>query len=626
MDNYWEKNLRVISENEPSLYEELQIPTKKETDLEVGIELIEERKVLYVIKDTRTFQMDSLYDSEFYLKVFANGLDRERTTKYFIFGFGNGTYIRETLKKSNDDSLLYVYEPSKELLQLVFEQFDVSDVLSDKRVTIFLPDMEKNGLSYFDLVKKKSQIIDLYYGTMQNIELINYATIFPEQYVYFLKQTEDVVNNMAGERYATFVLAPKFLTNTIKNAEYFRISKDADDLKNRLPEDLTAFLVSRGPSLEKNVDELKKAKGHSIIFAVDAAIGILLNHGIVPDFYGCVDALKDKEHFDFPEVRNIPVIADFQAAHAAIKGHNNQMFFNMTDIYIRAFCEERKIKTLLFDRGGSVACLLFGFIMELGIKRIVFVGQDLAYTKDKFYAEGSYCGQSYDELTSNSMKVEGVMEKEVSTTTTFHLFRRWFEQKIAAHPEVTAINATEGGARIHGTKEMRLCDAIDQYCNLNIDVKKYVEQTADLFTAEQKEEFKTYMCEVPSKIELAKENLRQCYRTQKALYQMIMERKYMSTKYDNLSKKFNKLMAEAEDSGIYEYISSGIGKQITDYRLMETTEEELEKMEKREQLKVRSQEKIKLLELAMSGCDKALKEARPLLEKQQLKKGISIIN
>lgn len=49
--------------------------------------------------------------------------------------------------------------------------------------------------------------------------------------------------------------------------------------------DTTGIVVAAGPSLNKNINELKKAKGKSLIIAVDTALKPLLRAGIVPDMF-----------------------------------------------------------------------------------------------------------------------------------------------------------------------------------------------------------------------------------------------------------------------------------------------------------------------------------------------------
>ena len=58
---------------------------------------------------------------------------------------------------------------------------------------------------------------------------------------------------------------------------------DTHYLKKRLAEedlsDVPAIIVAAGPSLNKNVQELKQAKGKALILVVDAALRAVVNTG-----------------------------------------------------------------------------------------------------------------------------------------------------------------------------------------------------------------------------------------------------------------------------------------------------------------------------------------------------------
>ena len=58
-----------------------------------------------------------------------------------------------------------------------------------------------------------------------------------------------------------------------------------------LPTDIPAIVVSAGPSLNKNIVELRKAKNKAFIVAVDTAVKPLVKAGIIPDLYVVVDVI-----------------------------------------------------------------------------------------------------------------------------------------------------------------------------------------------------------------------------------------------------------------------------------------------------------------------------------------------
>lgn len=73
--------------------------------------------------------------------------------------------------------------------------------------------------------------------------------------------------------------------NVMKNAKYLCTAYKTIQLYQTIPLDTTGIVVAAGPSLNKNIYELKKAKGKAFIVAVDTAIKPLLKAGIVPDMF-----------------------------------------------------------------------------------------------------------------------------------------------------------------------------------------------------------------------------------------------------------------------------------------------------------------------------------------------------
>ena len=82
---------------------------------------------------------------------------------------------------------------------------------------------------------------------------------------------------------------------------------------------MPAIVVAAGPSLNKNIDELKRAKGKAFIIAVDTAIKPLLKKGIIPDMFAIVDGKKPIELVQNEEVKKIPLLTSISASHDVLE-------------------------------------------------------------------------------------------------------------------------------------------------------------------------------------------------------------------------------------------------------------------------------------------------------------------
>jgi hypothetical protein len=113
--------------------------------------------------------------------------------------------------------------------------------------------------------------------------------------------------------------------------------------------------------------------------------------------------------------------------------------------------------------------------LEWGCDPIVFVGQDLAYSGGRMYAQGSLdqdLAVQVVQRSSGAYAAEGetvrrLMEVKawsgegtVHTSLQFHLFRLWYEGLVETRPQSRFVNCTEGGAHIEGMEHRPLAGLV----------------------------------------------------------------------------------------------------------------------------------------------------------------------
>ena len=88
------------------------------------------------------------------------------------------------------------------------------------------------------------------------------------------------------------------------------------------------------------------------------------------------------------------------------------------------------------------------------------MGQDLAFTGNKDHADG--VTQEKMDYFEKSIMVEDIYGNMIPTCRPFAMCREWMERRIA-QPDATMpiYDATEGGAKIKGT---RICKLADVFC------------------------------------------------------------------------------------------------------------------------------------------------------------------
>ncbi len=339
-----------------------------------------------------------------------------------------------------------------------------------------------------------------------------YQQLFYEEFERFRTVLEQAVSNAnilestIGER------SPNWIRHSVANSPKALSRPSIDCLGSRFA-NKPGILVSAGPSLDNNIELLRKAKGHALILAVNAAVGPLCKAGVIPDIVAIVEGLDlraqldDLEPYDqvalAPTINSFPGFFDIPARHVfAIPDFSTPC----SDWFTRAFGWSR------VPSGGSVACSGFSMLLKLGCNPIVLVGQDLAYTDGKSYVSTATFGRQlmrYDEETQTlnaeeeernpaieSIREEGGLDQllklkatqteayggkgTVYMTTMFALFKSWFETVAQTWAkECTLVNATEGGARIKNFEEMPLEAVIDRWCRDPVPAMKWIDEAVD---------------------------------------------------------------------------------------------------------------------------------------------------
>ena len=108
-----------------------------------------------------------------------------------------------------------------------------------------------------------------------------------------------------------------------------------------------------------------------------------------------------------------------------------------------------------------------------------------------------------DDIDVNSreyFEVESIDGGKVLTRIDFKLYLEWFERYIKEWSHITTIDATEGGALIHGSKIMTLKKAIQKYCKREYNVKWHIDHCKKLFSGESQEMVLELFAKAPEKL------------------------------------------------------------------------------------------------------------------------------
>ena len=409
---------------------------------------------------------------------------RTTTPVVCIFGIGTGILAEKILNRLSYDSKLIIYEPDNKIINyctLCSEAADSSDqerhiskriksVLDDKRTILCIEEESKIEFRY-----KLEQYVD-FTGLAGLVVIKNtgYTYVYPKSCLNFYKAL-----NYYRDRYLTNKNTKNYfrddnISNFLRNIWMCKSMILSTDLAKNFPAEVPIIIVSAGPSLDKNIEVLRQAKGHALIFAVDSAVKYLLKRGIIPDLTITVDSRKPASNFETEVSQKIPCIFGANSNPEIVANHKGFfIFLDGQSGYIENILNSMGKQTgRNIGFGGSVATAAFSMSFKFGTKKIILVGQDLAYVNGVTHAGGTS-----DNATYATSIVEGYDGNDVTTRGDWLDYLRWFEEAIITLKEggfdVTVIDATEGGAKIHGSQIMTLQQAIDEMKGENGNLPEY---------------------------------------------------------------------------------------------------------------------------------------------------------
>ncbi len=381
-------------------------------------------------------------------------------------GFGLGYHIEALLQK-NPAVRIIVIEPSPGLLREALRVRDVSRTLASERLFLFLSVKnlsEDERFGYYPWEKTRT------------IVLRSYSTIYPREIEKISAEIQSFLNRRSINTATLGRFDRLWTKNAFKNAPFFFTLAGIKSFEN-ICKNLPAVVICAGPSLDKDLEELKRLFSHTVVIAVDTALKPVLRQGVVPDFVVSVDPQYVNSlflSFGIPRGNGKahPVlVADPSVYPLVLRSYPGQKVLTSSVFSPGKTIERYAGVKGSIAAGGSVAVAAFDLARILGSDPIVLVGLDLSYSTGKTHMTGSFFEEyvlsrqsrlkpqlnfSLEYIkTGHPSSVRDKHARIVLTDKRLLLYKSWFElQAKKETPEV--INAGSGGLRVSGMKNSSL--------------------------------------------------------------------------------------------------------------------------------------------------------------------------
>ena len=558
----YEKNLKTLAAYYPqmdALIEDAKKGIEREEEIIKEMSYDGER-ILKIRIGGKVYYLNGKRNTEEPAQMWVKGLGKlAKNAPVFMMGVGNITYLEELVEHAKQRITIVIYEPSLQIFLNFLEWTELGKWM-EKHLLVFFVD----GIKGMDRETMPAVVEPLLRYELlpfsRNIIVPNYDVIFPEQSLAFMK----TIRNIAFHDRINYNTHKNFsgvlVKNVLSNLTYILDAYKTTQLIEVIPRDIPGIVVAAGPSLNKNIQDLKQAKGKAFIVAVDTAIKPLLDAGIVPDMFAIVDGEKPLSLIEREEAKEIPLVGTLCSAMEIFNYHTGMKFlFNEGFQYAeRIFCKAQ-MPFGDVSTGGSVATQIFSLLYKIGLKRIILVGQDLALTNNKTHADGTFQEKMEELDTSGFMKVEGNYEEEVSTRRDFKMYLDWYNEHIEGcmkhEKDFHVINATEGGAKIKNTEIMTLKEAIDRECKKKVNIQECLKQLKPMLNVEDRKWAEGVIKKIPEEFKQLSDEAKKIKKLYGKLDKVCDKRKIDQKEYLSILKSIRKAVKKVEGEAAYQLVS-----------------------------------------------------------------------
>lgn len=556
----YDRNMEALKKRYEGLAYIIENKQYEENEIKINFEDAKDgTKIIFIEKDNRKLYLNGKYEPKKFIQQEVEELgDINYMAPIFVVGLGNAIFIKEILKKTEKTVNIAIYEPSLSLFLKLLQEIDIVELFENRPIGFII-----DGLN-----EEETTIIIEKYLVFNNLPFLkkyiqpNYEELYPDKVLEFLKKIEAKVRKSIIQENTTIYFSNISVKNILNNVSYLCDNYQARQLIEVLPRDIPGILVSAGPSLNKNIMELKKAKNRAFIIAVDTAIKPLLKAGIEPDITIMVDGVKPKELFEIEGAEHIPLIMSISSASEVANYHKGKKFF---------FAEQERYIDQIFrhvgqnfyglESGGSVATNAMSFLVNLGYSTIILVGQDLAFTGNKTHADGTFKDKMDIIDTSKAFMVDEYYGNKVPTRQDLRLYLEWFNsyiKKVKSIKDITIVDATEGGARIEGTDLLPLKECIEKYCTKEVDIKKQIEKLEPMFQGEDRIKVIEYLHNTNSELKEIKKDADRGKKLYYALKKLGEQGCTNKQNYNKILKKITKVTEKIETNVAWSLIHTSI--------------------------------------------------------------------
>jgi hypothetical protein len=445
------------------------------------------------LPDGKEIYLHSKYDPGSEAEKFVDGLDLDKNFVFIFSGIGLGYHVRSLFDRATNQTVVVVIEPEPGVIREALWQNDFSKEIAENRMTFLIH--ANKGQMHEKLTPLASTML---LGT--SIQALTYTKHWHGDFHVQIRSYFTDYMAFCRLSFITILGNSRITQSNVANNLVSYVCCPTIDGLHRRFKGYPAIIVSAGPSLSRNVDLLRQAKGKAVIIAVQTTFKMLKNMGIEPDFVTSLDYSQISKRFfegveDFGQVQ---LVAEPKASWPVLdvyRGRKRLLQNEFADLCLGPMAKKREG----LRSGSTVAHLSFYLAEYFGADPIIMIGQDLGFSDNLYYAPGNavhdiwsvelnrFCNlemKEWERIVRNRpilRKVEDIHGRTIFTDEQMFTYLQQFERDFA-QTSATVIDATEGGARKQNTRTMSLAEALEKYATRTIPSENFqLQEQVDWF-------------------------------------------------------------------------------------------------------------------------------------------------
>ena len=423
-------------------------------------------------------------------EIFTNA-DNNPSAIHLIYGLGLGYLFQ--FASLNSKGTVILYEPDLNILKTAFLLVDFSgDILKNN---VFVTDSLEDVEEY---IYKNSNTEN----TPLLLSTIAYRELNQTGFNDLVATLQRMVGSFSMDRKFTKEKFYPLLKQTLNNIPKMVNEIPLLEIKNYY-KGQTAVVVSAGPTLDRNIETIKKYRNNIVLIVVGTALKTLEKNNIIPDFLCIIESFDSSKQLNGIDTEKINFVTE-PFSHPNMRNFEFKNVFShiSSNMPINTFwADVSGIKIDEYLSKGTVSYTALNTARILGCSKIVLVGQDLAYIEGQCYSKDSaykdlVCKRNNDtnkwEITAKDFEsfadslsnnpdkqarentakrrlerlnnslyyVKGINGDMIPTESVYSAFIKPLTEFTKIYPEFEYINTSLGGAQIDGFKNISLEEAL----------------------------------------------------------------------------------------------------------------------------------------------------------------------